>query len=285
MPSVGRRHAGHHDPAARVVLVLELLDRALPAGARPSPAPGASRSRAGRARARGRPASRFLPLVDLDRSCRRSSWCGSARRRRLRRLTLQYGQRFCRDVPLEVVAEVLERALQRLDRSRRQRAEGVAGAEQLAVLGAGARGRSALAAALLDARPGSSRPRAARRGTACTSRRTPARRTARGCAPCRPGRSGRRARSSCRCPGGCRPSATESKSIGTSRCSAIRKSVEAPPGSKPRKRQPVAHAAGVLFEDLAHRRAHRQLPQPGLLHLAAHAVELGAAVLACARAP
>ena len=41
----------------------------------------------------------------------------------------------------------------------------------------------------------------------------------------------------------------------------------------------VLHAAGVLFQQLTHRRAHGQLPAAGRLHPAADAVELRAAVL------
>ena len=46
------------------------------------------------------------------------------------------------------------------------------------------------------------------------------------------------------------------------------------------KRVAIAHAAGVLLENLADRRAHRQLPRARVLHPAAGAVDLGAAVFA-----
>ena len=47
--------------------------------------------------------------------------------------------------------------------------------------------------------------------------------------------------------------------------------------------QSLAHAARVLLEDLAGRGAHRQLPQARPADLAAHAIELGARVLAAAQ--
>ncbi len=47
----------------------------------------------------------------------------------------------------------------------------------------------------------------------------------------------------------------------------------------------IAHAARMLFQNFADRRAHRQLPGPRLLDPAAHPVDLGAAVFGAAQLP
>ena len=47
---------------------------------------------------------------------------------------------------------------------------------------------------------------------------------------------------------------------------------------QPAKLVSVAHAAGVLFQNLAQGGAHRQFPQARVLHPSAGAVQLGAAI-------
>ena len=261
---------------ARVVLVLELLDRALAAGADRAAWPGASRSRAGRSPATRQASQQVLPAPRPRTACRRCRSSASAH---------LHGHRFSRDVPLEIVAEILQRALQRLHRARGQGAEGVARPR------AAARACSRISRSSGSPLPSSmrlqrsARPTAAPRGRACTSRRTPGRRSAPGCAPCPPGRSGRRGRSSCPVPRRLPAFCSEAKSIGTSRCSASRKSVEAPPGSS---------AAEVVARRACRRRAPRgsrgcvvpigSSQSAGPLHPAADAVELRAAVVGAAQA-
>ncbi len=179
-----------------------------------------------------------------------------------------------------------KRALQRFDRAGRQRAERVARRRRICVIASRIVEVSGL-------RPGPSSIASRMRSDprqAVPARRAPAAGFLREevlevPGSCRPGRCGRRARSSCPCPCGCRPSAPRVE---------IHLHVEVLFGQKVRRcaarQEPaelvaVAHAAGVLLQDLAHRRAHRQLPQAGPLHPAAGAVELRAAVLAACSAP
>ena len=71
------------------------------------------------------------------------------------------------------------------------------------------------------------------------------------------------------------------KSMGVSRCSSTRKSVEAPPGSSPRNVDSVAHTARMLFKDFADRRPHGQFPESRALHFSAGPEQFGAGVLVC----
>ena len=81
------------------------------------------------------------------------------------------------NVPLEIVAEVFQRALQRLGGAGRERAECVPGRQQLG-LERQLVEIAGLAAALLPWPSGCAPPMAARSSTACTSRTIPARRSA-----------------------------------------------------------------------------------------------------------
>ena len=64
-----------------------------------------------------------------------------------------------------------------------------------------------------------------------------------------------------------------------------RKSVEAPPGRRPRSCQPSRMPPACSSRISRSGGAHRQLPQARALHPAARAVELGAAVRACGSGP
>src|SRR6185437_7521484 len=55
-------------------------------------------------------------------------------------------------------------------------------------------------------------------------------------------------------------------------------------GQKRAKRKVFTHATGMLLEDFPDRRPHRKLPRPRALHMAAGAIDLGAAVRAARQA-
>ena len=57
------------------------------------------------------------------------------------------------------------------------------------------------------------------------------------------------------------------------RCSAVSTGIETPPGMIALSGRPAANAAGVLEDDLAQRRAERQLVHAGRTHVAADAEE------------
>ena len=159
----------------------------------------------------------------------------------------------------------LQRALQRLDRAGRERAEGLAGPEPAAQCFASTFDVPGRARALLRARRriftthgspsrhGVHQPHDSRAKNSLDVAQHRA----------RSGRSVVDHGHQCRCPCGCRPSGScRSPSRGRgARASGSRSRRR--PGSQAASCEPVAHAAGVLLEDLAHRRAHRQLPQPG----------------------
>ena len=139
---------------------------------------------------------------------------------------------------------------------------------------------------VLDGVQQSAPPRAGPRGRACTSRRTPGRRSA--CRLCTsPTGQVRSSRTIMvpvprRLPAFC----TESKSIATVQVLLHQKVGGSAAGQQAAEPEAVPHAAGVLLEDFAHGACPWAAPTgPGVLDLAADAVDLGAAVFAVAQAP
>ena len=267
--------------AVRVLLVLELLDGALAAGAdraqRRMPAEIRQVEAQREAAATGSPVVDGIRLiVDMDGRHIHLAFASVCRQFCL------HGQRFsrmCRSKSSRKYFSPLCSGSAAPGASAQKVCPGPAGASAIA-----SRSRSPA-----WPRPSSMsckicRPMEAPPSTACTSRTIPARRNVRDSAACRPGRSGRRARSWCRCRAGCPPSAPSRNPSPRRGARSTRKSVEAPPGSSPRNRYAVAHAARVLLQNLADGRAHRQLPDPRALHPSAGAVQLGAAVAAAAQA-